>query len=389
MKVCMLAYAFYESDTRIQQYATALAERGDEVDVIALRRETQPFYERLHGVNVYRIQSRTVNEQGRCSYLYRIMRFLFAAAIFLARKGRARRYGLIHVHSVPDFLVFAALAPKLAKTPVILDIHDLLPELYASKFDLRRGSLLFRLLILIEKWSISFSDHVIIANHIWEERLVSRSVVAGKCTTIRNYPDPTVFFPRPRHKHSSKFVITYPGTLNWHQGVDVAIRAIAKVTAEIPGVEFHIYGEGPAKPGLMKLADNLNVTSHIKFHDFLPTEQIAAVMAESDLAVEPKRGSSSFGNEAASTKILEFMALRVPLIVSNTKVHLYYYDDTMVKFFESDNELELASCILALGRDPRLGEKLTARAAAHARVNNWGKKKNEYLHLVDSLSAAC
>ena len=72
LRVCMLAYSFYESDTRILQYATALAKRGDTVDVLALRRDhDQPEFEVLNGVNVYRIQSRTVNEKGLFSYANR------------------------------------------------------------------------------------------------------------------------------------------------------------------------------------------------------------------------------------------------------------------------------------------------------------------------------
>ena len=49
MKVCMLAYSFYENDARIKQYATALIERGDSVDVIALRRPGQPTHSVLNG----------------------------------------------------------------------------------------------------------------------------------------------------------------------------------------------------------------------------------------------------------------------------------------------------------------------------------------------------
>src|SRR6185437_16538761 len=65
LRICMVAYAFYESDTRILQYATALAKRGDRVDVIALRRDKSlPAFEVFQGVNVFRIQYRTVNEKG-------------------------------------------------------------------------------------------------------------------------------------------------------------------------------------------------------------------------------------------------------------------------------------------------------------------------------------
>ena len=69
-------------------------------------------------------------------------------------------------------------------------------------------------------------------------------------------------------------------------------------------------------------------------------------MAQSDVAVEPELASSSFGNEASSTDILEFMVLRVPVVVSRTTVHQYYYDDSMVKFFDPGSESDLADCLL-------------------------------------------
>jgi len=65
MRVCMLAYAFYESDARIMQYARALADRGDSVDVIALRRSGSLPFEVLGGVKVYCIQNREGKEQSR------------------------------------------------------------------------------------------------------------------------------------------------------------------------------------------------------------------------------------------------------------------------------------------------------------------------------------
>src|SRR5882724_9961408 len=86
LRICMLAYSFYEADARIKQYATALVERGDTVDVIALRQPGQPTRSVLSGVNVFRIQTRTINERGPLTYLFRIIRFLFLSAAFVARR---------------------------------------------------------------------------------------------------------------------------------------------------------------------------------------------------------------------------------------------------------------------------------------------------------------
>lgn len=381
----MVAYAFYENDARILQYAKALIGRGDSVDVVALRRQDQKEFESVDGVNVYRVQCRTVNETRRISYLLRILFFFLRSASFLLKQQLRKRYDLIHIHSVPDFLVFAALPAKLSRTPVILDIHDILPEFYASKFGATENSILFRSLLLVEKLSAAFADYVIVANHLWRDRLAARSVRGERCAVICNYPDPELFVPRPKRRLDGAFRILYPGTLNEHQGLDIAIRAFAKVVNQIPGAEFQIYGEGPAKPALVRLAMELGLDGRVVFRGFIPVAEIAQVMADCDLAVVPKKASSKFGNEAASTKIWEFMALGVPVIVSRTRVDTFYFNDSVVKFFESENEDDLAEAILTLYRDRALRERLTANARKLVEENNWHVKKREYLGLVDSL----
>jgi glycosyltransferase involved in cell wall biosynthesis len=391
LRVCMLAYAFYESDTRILQYATALAQRGDTVDVIALRRDDSlPEFEVLDGVNVYRIQPRTVNEKGLFTYVSRIMRFLLRSAFFLIQTQRKHPYDVVHVHNVPDFLVFSAISSKWKGVPIILDIHDLLPEFYASKFKVSPNSVLFKMLTFMELCSAAFATHVIIANDLWRDRLVARSSRDEKCSVVRNRPDLSIFKKQAHweRKKAGKFVLTYPGSLNWHQGLDIAIRAFASIADQIPDAEFHIYGEGPAKPSLILLASELEMKDRIVFHDFLPSREIAQVMAATDLAIEPKRSTSAFGNEALSTKILEFMSLGVPVIACRTRIHAYYYDDSIIQYYENDDETELAKQILRLKNDPDLREYLVANARKYVQENTWDARKHEYLQLVDSLTGA-
>jgi glycosyltransferase involved in cell wall biosynthesis len=386
MKVCMLSYSFYEADARIKQYANALVERGDKVDVISLRQLGQPARGVHKGVTVYRIQRRTVNERGPLSYLFRIVRFLISAAIFIASRHRKERYDVIHVHSVPDFLVFAALVPKLMGTPVILDIHDLLPEFYASKFRVRRGSFVFRCLALVERISIAFADHAIIANHLWCQRVAQRCGHPEKCSPIRNYPVPGLFHSHLRNKRNGKFIITYPGSLNWHQGVDVAIRGFAKIAGKMPDAEFHVYGEGPSKKALIRLAEELGLKNRVVFHGLLPNEEIVRVMANTDLAIEPKRVASEFGNEALSMKIFEFMAVGVPLVVSRTRIHQYYYPDSLVRYYNDDDEDQLAAGVVFLRENPSVRERQVANALKYVQANSWNIEKNRYLGIIDSLA---
>jgi glycosyltransferase involved in cell wall biosynthesis len=387
LRVCMLAYAFYESDTRILQYATALAQRGDKVDVIALRKDPlMAQCEVLHGVTVHRIQFRTVNESGILAYAGRILRFSIHSLLFMYKSQRKQTYDIVHVHNAPDFLVFAALWSKWKRTPIILDIHDLLPEFFASKFKVDHKSFIFGLVSLIERYSTRFATQIIIANDLWRDRLVGRSCREEKCVVVRNRPDLSIFKRLEKKQiKADKFMLTYPGSLNWHQGVDIAIRAFASIANRIPDAEFHIYGEGAAKPLLIELAMELGMQERIVFHGYLPSDEIAKVMARTDLAIEPKRSKSAFGSEALSTKIMEFMALGVPIIASRTKIHAYYYDDSIIQYYDNDDEALLAMQILRLIADPYLRMKLVENASAYVQRNTWDACKHEYIRLVDNL----
>jgi glycosyltransferase involved in cell wall biosynthesis len=382
--ICMLAYSFYESDNRIRRYAEALVQRGDIVDVIALRSEKAPKHGTFKNVDVYHIQRRMVNEKNQIAYLIKLIAFLIRSAIFITRKHSKSPYDLIHVHSVPDFEVFAAAVPKLQGAKIILDIHDIVPEFYASKFSGGNRSFFFKVLVKIEQFSIKFSDHVIISNHIWYNILTKRSVDKSKCTTVMNYPDETIFYKRPRTRNDDKFIMIYPGTLGWHQGLDIAIKAFAKVKGQIPQAEFHIYGRGREFNNLRKLTTELNVMDRVLFKDPMVLDRIANVMANADLGIIPKK-DDPFGGEAFSTKTLEFMSLGIPIIVSGTKIDRHYFNDTVVKFFKSDDVDDLAESMLAMVNNHELRNTIRDNALRFVDDYRWSKKKDEYFELVDSL----
>jgi len=384
LRVCMLSYSFYDSDARVSRYAETLARRGDHVDVIAIGQQDQEEFARINGVNVFRIQKRERNERGKISYLLRLSKFFVKSSALLSRRHRLKPYDLIHVHSVPDFEVFAAWLPKLRGSRIILDIHDIVPEFYAAKFGAGKESFLYRLLIFVEKVSAGFADRVIVSNHIWE-RTLCRSVSDGKCFVIMNYPDPEVFYARDRSRRDDRFVMMYPGTLNFHQGLDIALRAFARVKDEIPRAEFHIYGKGDSKPSLEAIVRDMELDGRVLIRDVIPKEQIAEVMANADLGVVPKR-NDSFGGEAFSTKILEFMALGVPVLASATKIDRYYFNDSVVRFFEPEDETSLAAAMMELARDGELRKGLADRARAFVtRDYDWESKKALYLSMVDGL----
>jgi glycosyltransferase involved in cell wall biosynthesis len=385
-RICMVTHSDFLSDARVSRYAEALAQRGDHVDVLALRRSPDsPAKETIGNIDLFRLQPRYgKTEKSRLSHLLPVMRFLATSSFWLLREHRRRPYDLLHIHNVPDFLVFAAWYPKLTGARVILDIHDIVPEFYASKFGVHQHSAAIYLLKAIERVSAAFANHVIISNHLWRDTYTSRNRLNGKCSVFINNVDSRIFCPRPRTRHDDKIIILFPGGLQWHQGLDIAIRAFRKIRTQLPNAEFHIYGDGNMKDNLLKLTAELALTDAVRFFNPLPVRQIAGIMADADLGVVPKR-ADSFGNEAYSTKIMEFMSLGIPTVVSSTRIDRFYFDDSVVRFFESGNVDALGDAMLEIIRDRQLRRRMAAKGLDYVARNNWDSRRLAYLDLVDLL----
>jgi glycosyltransferase involved in cell wall biosynthesis len=384
LRVCMVAYSFYESDNRIRRYAETLALQGNYVDIVSLRQKGQSINNSLNGVSIFRIQERTINEKSKFDYLFRIMLFLFQSFWFLTIRQFKQPYHIIHVHSVPDFEVFAALIPKLFGAKIILDIHDIVPEFYAAKFHSGKTSILFHALIAVERLCCAFADHVIISNHIWGERLIKRSVAAEKCTTIINYPDLRLFTrSRPKAK-SKEILLLYPGTLNWHQGLDIAIRGVAIANQQDARIRLHIYGKGPEAEALRQLVESLNLDHCVKLMGLLPSEQIVEKMQDADFGIVPKR-DDDFGGDAFSTKILEFMALGVPVIIAATRIERYYFNDSIATFFTAGDHNSFAETLHNTIADKKHIETKRLSALRFIEENNWNVKKILFLEIINKL----
>lgn len=385
--ICMVAYTNYLQDNRVRRYAEALARRGDTVDVIALG-DSGTRKPRLlsPGITLYEVQKRDLNESGKWAYALRHFRFLAKSSLLLTRLHSRRRYDLIHVHNMPDFLVFSAWYPKLTGTPLILDIHDIVPELFADKFKPAFRGFYLRILRVLEKMSARFVDHVIISNHLWQEKLIARSVDERKCSVFVNHVDSDIFSFHPRTRRDARYIVIFPGSFQWHQGLDVGIEAFAKFKTLVPEAEFHLYGAGHStvEAHLHELVARLGIEDSVIFHGPEPLQRIAEIIANADLGVVPKR-ADSFGNEAYSTKIMEFMSQGVPVVASRTKIDTFYFEEGEVHFFASGDSSAMAEAMLDVARNREMRESLIARGHEYVQRNGWDQNRERYLKLVDSL----
>jgi glycosyltransferase involved in cell wall biosynthesis len=382
----MVTASVYERDNRVLRYAQTLADRGDSVEILALAHDGKaPRREQICGVDVARFGVKT-SVRGILPQIWGSTSFLLRTSVHLTRRHLLHSYDLVHVHNMPDFLVFAAWLPRWTGAAIILDVHDIFPEFYATRFGSSENSLLPRILKWIERRCARFASHVIVSNHIWRDTFVSRSVSADRCSVFINSVDTVLFAPVKRTRIDRRRVIIYPGSFNRHQGLDLAVAALARVRQRVPEAELHLYGMGPAKDELVRLCFELGLNDGVYFHPPVPLNEMPSIMANADVGVVPKRASDFFGNQAFSTKIMEFMSQGLPVVVSRTLVDTHYYNDDEVRFFDSEDVSKLAAAILDLLTDEELRNRYADKGREFVARNCWATRRKEYLDLVDSLA---
>src|SRR5690242_19438090 len=192
-KACMIVFSYFPDDPRVRREAEALIDEGWIVDIICLRDKGELAVEPYGQAKIYRLPGLKKRGQGIALYLAQYVQFLMLASLRVAALHLRRRYNLVQNHNMPDFLVYAARLPKLMGSRVILDIHDLVPELYSAKFMDKQNHPLIRMTKWAERSSASFAHHVITVSEPFRNRLVGRSVPSHKLSVIMNSADTKLF----------------------------------------------------------------------------------------------------------------------------------------------------------------------------------------------------
>jgi glycosyltransferase involved in cell wall biosynthesis len=393
-RYCMVVFARYPlAETRVQREAEALIKHGYEVDVICIQVPGEIAVDYYRGVRIYRARYRFpahLTKEGGLTYDFlNYLRFFVSAAVKLTRLHKQRPYDMVQVHNLPDFLAFSALVPKLSGVPLILDLHDLMPEFYAGRFGQEGNPWLARLIRWQERLACSFADHVITVSEHWRQALIERGVPAHKCSVVMNVADENIFHcpevGHPRLPDKDAFQLIYHGSIFQRYGLDLAIRAVDQVRHHIPNIHLTIVGAGDYKPKLIQMTQELGLNGHVTVSKPCLAEELPELIREADAGIVPYR-NDVFTDGLIPTKLMEYAALGLPAIAARTSAIETYFSNTMVEFFEPGDADDLARCICMLHRDR---ERLAELAQGCRKFNqryNWNKIGAEYVSLVKRLS---
>ncbi len=390
--VAMLVHAYYEEDPRVRREAETLAGADRRVVVYALRRPGSPPRENLAGVEVRRLGVRRHQGAPLSRYLAEYLGFLVRAAIALTRDHPREHYAVVQVHSLPDFLVAAAMPLRVSGIPVILDLHEAMPDFFRHRFPRAASPLAHRALLLQERISLVLADAVLTVNDALGERLLGLGLPATKLTIIRNAPllarfDPAHHAVRP-FMADGTLRLVYAGALSPTYELDVAIRAISMLAGMRPGlpVTFEVYGRDFGEVALAGLARELGIADRIHLAGRIPLEDVPAAIAAADIGLAPTR-RNPFTEFSLSTKLLEYMAMGKPAIATRLPLVERSFTGGEVATYEPGDPADLAMTILRLVDRPEDRAVQVAVASARVAELSWEIEATRYLGVVEDVIA--
>jgi len=390
--VCILLHNHYEVDVRVTRKAEALVSAGYEVDILALQSKYSKGKNYDYGeVHVYTI-SLGKKRGSLIRYAFEYLMFFFWAFYKVSVLHRKKHYAVIDVNNLPDFLVFAGCYAKWSGAKIVLDMHEVTPEFYISKYGIKPDSRVVRFLEYIEQKSVNYADYVININHTIEDVLVKRGLTQSKSTIVMNCVDEEFFLaskssdsPAGPQIPQPPFVMMYHGTVTHIYGLDIAIRAFARICQEMPGAEFWILGTGTEHKPLQALTEELGLTSKVRFLGLVRPQEIPQWMKRCDIGVLATR-QDIFLDLSFSGKLSEYIIMGKAVIASRLRTIRYYFSEDALAFFEPHNDAELANRMVSLYRDPARRKQMAQKALEEYAPIRWNVMKERYLHLMAQAS---
>lgn len=382
----MLSCSSYHSDSRVINAAEALVDRGHLVDVLCLaddRPSTGPkrASPRLHRLRMTRSRSGS----ARSAIEYGV--FFAWAMVMVGFLHFRHRFDLVYVHNMPNFLVFAAVVPRIGGAKVVLDIHDPVPELLTAIRAEAVPGWLLRLARAEERASVVYADAIITVSEPMRQRLVASAGTSAPVAVVMNLPDPRVFRPsEPSREPGGCDSLVYSGTVAQRQGVDLIIKAIARLAHEFPDLHLRLIGHGPATEEVLALVAQLGVGERVDFLGARPLHELPSVMQGACAGISAHR-DGTFGSLVFSTKVPEYLSLGLPVISAGTATMRHYFRDDELLFFEPGSAEDLARKIRDSLRDPGAALQRAVRGRQRLDELNWSTQRETLVRTVEALIA--
>ncbi|MFF8955340.1 glycosyltransferase family 4 protein [Streptomyces sp. NPDC014894] len=375
-------------DRRVWQECRTLRDAGWEVHVICPRgskRDTEPETE-IEGVRILRYPLRAATG-GPAGYVREYGSALWHTARLARVVGPV---DVVHACNPPDLLFLPALWLKRRGARFVFDQHDLVPELYLSRFD-RGEDLLYRAVCALERLTYRAADVVLATNESYRDVAIRRGgrrpedvfVVRSAPETDRFQPVP----PDPELKRGKPHLLCYLGVMGPQDGVDYALRALARLRDELGRTDWHavFVGGGDAFDAMVELSRRLGLSEHVRFTGRVPDADLVRCLSTADVCLSPDP-RNPLNDVSTMNKVLEYMAMGRPIVSFDLREARVSAGDAAV-YAPDDDEGEFARLIALLLDDPERRARMGR--IGRERIGGRLSWRNSQTALLAAYEAAC
>jgi glycosyltransferase involved in cell wall biosynthesis len=373
-------------DRRVWQESQALRDAGYEVSVVCPRGEKhdREAYALIEGIEVHRFPLTTATG-GVAGYLREYSAALWRTWRLSRRLGR---FDVVHICNPPDLLFLVALPHKLRGARLIFDQHDLIPELYLSRF--RRGKdLLYRAVLALERLTYRLADVVIATNESYRKAAIERGHKdPERVFVVRSAPDVTRFtggVPDPALKAGKQHLLCYLGVMGPQDGVDYALRSLARLREIRPDDWRAVFvGSGDCFDEMVALSRELGLSDQVNFTGRISDEALLGYLATTDVALSPDP-RNPLNDVSTMNKVLEYMAVGCPIVSFDLREARVSAADAAV-YAEANDTDAFANAVSTLLDDP--ADRLRRGEIGRDRISNGLSWDHSKVQLVASYAEA-
>jgi glycosyltransferase involved in cell wall biosynthesis len=257
--------------------------------------------------------------------------------------------------SVHLLAVLAAyLVAKRYKAKFIMEVRDLWPQTIIDMGQLSERSPITKVLQALERFLYRRAEKIITLQPSAHEYITACGIPRDKIVWIPNGVDLSRFDGAIRAKEQrAGFRVMYLGAHGQANALDVLLQA-AKIVQErgLSEIEFILVGDGPEKPKLIELANDLGL-GNVEFRDSVPKEEVPKVLDEADATVFILNDLALYRYGISLNKLYDYLAAKKPLILAGNPVNNPAKEAQCGLTVPPRNPEALADAIIKLSQMPK------------------------------------
>ena len=383
-RACVVRQGYYPHDMLVRREAQALKEAGFDVDVICAVAARQPREGVIDGVRVYYLPPQR-RKRGMIRYLFEYLAFFSLVALKLTVLHLQRPYALIQVNTMPDFLVFATLVPRLLGAKVALQMYEPMPELWMTK---TRFPPLVKLLEVMQQFSLRYAHRAFAVTQQLKDSFVARGADPDKITVVLNVPDEQCFQAHtvePLPSADGSFTLICHGAIEARYGHDTMLEAIQSLRSTIPGIRLRITGSGSYLEEFLAQVEALDLGEHVCYLGYVPVAQLVEELRRADVGIVAQK-SSPYSNLVHTGKMYDYMYFNKPVIASRLRAVNAYFDDASLCYFAPGDDKDLARAIRHLYEHPEAREAFARNSRRLYEWYRWEQQRVAYIAVARTLA---